>query len=148
VGDLDVDVRRALGVVDVGDDVPPAAEVVATLLDGLADPGRVLSAVQCLRAWRWLAGAQGVDTIAPQRVRVLDGAGSRVVDPGEAVVVDDPRWLQRDDLGGLVVAPAGRAEPLADLLDLDLASERADGRVTSHGRVVPVPDAVHALLPE
>jgi hypothetical protein len=156
VGDLDPGLRSAIGVLDDapgGRIGPRAAEV---LLARLADPARQVDAVTCLRAWRRLtesgtgigAGAAGrAEATAPQQVRVLDGDRTRVVPAAEAVVVDDPRWLQRTDLGGQVVAPAGRADDLADLLDVDLASERAAGVVGSAGTSVPVPAEVLGLLP-
>jgi hypothetical protein len=71
---------------------------------------------------------------------------SAVVPAGDALVVDDPRWLQRTDLGGLVVAPSQGAVALADLLDLDLASEAADGRITSSGVELDVPPAALELV--
>ncbi len=147
VVDLDPPVRAALGVVGDGDAAPLAPELVERLLSGLADERRGLSPAQCLRAWSWLALADEPDISPPQRIRVLGDAGSTVVDAAGAVVVDDPRWLQRADLGGLVVAPAGRAAALADLFDIDLASERAAGRVTSAGSSSAVPAAVLDVLP-
>ncbi len=62
----------------------------------------------------------------------------------DAVVLDDARWWQRPDLGPRLVAPAGGAQTLAEALDLDLASERADALVTSRGERAPVPEAVLA----
>jgi len=152
VADLDPEVRAALGVVDLGADRTASGpafshDAVQRIVDALADPDRKPGAVACLRAWRWLALAEVGEVAVPQEVRVLDGAGSRLVSHDDAIVADDPRWLQRDDLGGLAVAPAGRAHALADLLDLDLASERAGGRVTSQGVEAQVPDAVRAVLP-
>jgi hypothetical protein len=169
VGALDPAVRGALGVLDgawigAAGGAPPSARVAALLLGRLADPGRVVEAVACLRAWGWLAGFDDppedvwarlgdgyvdgpVNDPGAALVRVLDDGGTRVVPAAEAVVSDDPRWLQRVDLGGHVVAPAGRGAALADLLDLDLADELAAGEVWSAGTPVPVPAEVRALLP-
>jgi hypothetical protein len=85
------------------------------------------------------------------RALVVDGGGSgglvtAVVPADAAVVVDDPRWLQRTDLGALVVAPSEQAEALADLLDLDLASDVAAGQVTSSGVEADVPAAALGLV--
>jgi hypothetical protein len=117
----------------------------------------------CLAAWRVLAeaGADGADG-ADGPVEVEDAGGpdvvralvvaetgalvAAVVPADDAVVADDPRWLQRTDLGALVVAPSARAEALADLLDLDLASEAANGRVTSSGVEADVPREVLELV--
>ncbi len=85
-------------------------------------------------------------------MRVLAGGGTVVVDAGEACVVGDPMHAQRDDLGGFVVAPGPeQAAALADLFDLPLAEDLADGvveepveRVQSLGEVPP---AVQQLVP-
>jgi hypothetical protein len=64
------------------------------------------------------------------------------------VVVDGPAWLQRNDLGGAVIAPDPRSAPaLADLLDVALAGELALGKVEETGQLVAVPPAVRTLLP-
>src|SRR5690606_32365444 len=42
----------------------------------------------------------------------------------------------------------GLLDDVAHLLDLDLASERVDGLVTSHGAPAPVPDAVLTVFPD
>jgi hypothetical protein len=147
VDHLDDGVKAALGVLG-GDGLDAAAAQV--VLRRLADPDRVVDVPTALRAWRLLAEldddrAEGLDL--PDRVRVLRGHGTEVVAAGEAVVADDPRWLQRSDLGGLVVTSSARSAALAELLDLDLASLRAAGRVTSSGSELAVPDAVRSLLP-
>lgn len=150
--DLDDQVREALGLVDLserGADHAPSAQLTRRLVAGLADPTLTLSGARCLQVWRWLSSAAALlddEEAAPQRVRVLDGVGSQVVERSAAVVVDDPQWLQRPDLGGFVIAPGGDGEALADLLDLDLASERSGATVTSVGVTCAVPDDVRSLL--
>jgi hypothetical protein len=91
---------------------------------------------------------------APRQVRVLSdpadgGSGTRVVDSSAAVVVDDPMWMQRTDLGGQVVAPGVAAQRLADLLDLPLASEAAAGAVDDSDERAErdVPEAARVLVP-
>jgi hypothetical protein len=54
--------------------------------------------------------------------------------------------LQRTDLGGLVVPPSARATAVADLLDLPLCSDVAEGRVTSFGEDAEVLAAVLGTL--
>ncbi len=147
VAELDDQVRRALGVVRSLADLEPAA--AGLVLDRLAEPDRVLSVATVVRLWAWLAGvADQTDAAPPERVRALDGDGLVVVDGAGAVVVDQPMWLQRKDIGAFVIAPAHGAPQLADLLDVDLARDRAAGAVTSLGAPapVPVPDEVTALL--
>ncbi len=72
----------------------------------------------------------------------------RLCHSGDVMVPDGPMWLQRGDLGPALVVPADLALPLADVLDVDLASERARGEVDGAGRVEQVPAAVRSLLPE
>ena len=147
VADLDADVRRALGLVgDLGSADPALAAVV---MARLLDPVRAVDAATCLRAWA-LLGACAADLDAPvsESTRVLDGAGSRVVASSDAVVADDPQWLQRHDLGGLVVVMPALAAALADLLDVALASEVAEGRVRDDGVLADVPTEVTTLLPQ
>jgi len=148
VRDLDPAVRRALGVLDDVSVGPLGPAVVATLLERTAEPERAVGVRSCLTLWRELAALapDGIDP--PERLRVLAGERTVVVDAEGAFVPDDPRWLQRGDLGGLVVPPAGAAAHLADLLDLPLASELAAGRVDSVGTRVPVAAVVRDLLPD
>jgi hypothetical protein len=147
VADLDAAVRRALGVLDGAANGPMGPQVLATLLDRTADPGRPVGVRTCLLLWRELAGADVDGVEPPERLRVLAGEGTEVVDAERAVVADDPRWVQRSDVGGIVVAPTGAASALADLLDVPLASDLAPGRVDDPGTSSPVPAAVHDVLP-
>ncbi|WP_426565658.1 sacsin N-terminal ATP-binding-like domain-containing protein [Angustibacter sp. McL0619] len=146
---LDPQVQAALGVVDPASSLPLDEEVVARLVGAIGDPQRELGVPSCLRLWSWLASAGRFEVPVPQRVRVLDrtGEGTRLVDREDAVVADDPRWLQRADVGGLVVAPSGRAHELAGLLDLDLSSERAVGAVSSPGLAADVPAVARLAVP-
>jgi hypothetical protein len=145
-------VRAVLGGVRRAADLDAAA--VADVLDGLADPDVVLDAAAALRTWAVLAtlGAAPPDRSAGL-VRVLEGDGTVVVDAEldtyGACVVGDPMHAQRDDLGGFVVAPgAEAAAALADLLDLPMAVDLAEGDVDEAGaRQADVPAVVHELLP-
>lgn len=152
---LDDGMRAALRLVTGLDDDGADEGLAAVLVDRLADPQRALDVGTCLRAWALAAAAAaaGVEVDPPARTRVLTATGTglsdgtAVVDRDGAVVADDARWLQRTDLGGLVVAPAQHAAALADLLDLPLASELADGVVQTQGTALAVPSAVAAVLP-
>jgi hypothetical protein len=146
VAGLDHEVRRVLGVVHDLEDLTPGA--TAVVLDRMADPARELGLADLLALWAWLAEASAdssSEVTPPERVRAWDGEGSLIVDASAAAVVDEPKWLQRNDLGPFVIA--GQGEALADLLDLDLASERTEGRVTSVGVEESVPRAVAGVLP-
>jgi hypothetical protein len=119
------------------------------VLQRLSRPALVVDEPTLLQAWAVVASAADeLEVDAPRQVRVLDARGTRLVDAEGAVVVDDPRWLQRPDLGGLVVCGAERAAALADLLGVPLASEVAEGRVGAGGVVAEVPGAVRALVPQ
>ncbi len=114
--------RPPATVADVLADVEDAVD----LLDRLGDPARTVAPAVLRTVYADLAAALAdVDVEPPRRVRVAPG---RVAD--EAVVLDAP-WLQ--PLVSAAVVPAGGAPgPVADLLDLPLASEQAGrARVTS-----------------
>ena len=145
---LDDGIRRALGLVVELAVATVDQGLAAVVLQRLSQTDRVVDVLTCLRAWALLGAAAGaVDVDLPGGVRVLDGSGTRVVKASDALVPDDPRWLQRGDLGGLVVVASDQAAALADLLDLPLASELATGRVVGEGVVADVPGAVVTVLP-
>ncbi|WP_199257040.1 sacsin N-terminal ATP-binding-like domain-containing protein [Tomitella fengzijianii] len=108
-----------------------------TLIDRLADPDRGPGPAVVVHAHRLLEGAleDGAvdldDVDPPDSVRAVDGG---VVAAADALVLDDP-WLaavvpQRR----LVVGTVAGASLLADLLDVDLASQAVRSSVTSSGR--------------
>jgi hypothetical protein len=145
VAGLDDEVRRALGVVRTVDDL--GADAAAILVERQARPERAVDLTGLLALWAWLSTvADDVDVAAPASVRALTHAGVDVVPRASAVVIDQPMWLQRKDLGGLVVAPPGRAGALADLLDLDLPEDRSAGEVTSTGSSEALPASVRAVV--
>lgn len=148
VAGLDEGIRRALGLVTGLDVASADPDLAAVVLQRLSQADREVDVATCLLAWALLGAAAGaVDIDLPDGVRVIDQARTRVVPAAEAMVPDDPRWLQRGDLGGLVVVAAAQAAALADLLDLPLASELAEGRIDGTGVVADVPGAVGAVLP-
>lgn len=146
---FDAEVRRALGLVrEIGElDV----DGVRQLLARLSDPEVDVSAATLLEVWDQLAALDPElisDLPAPERVRVLEGSGTSLVDPGDATVVDAPMWLQRTDLGRHVVAGSAEgATRLAELLDLSLASETAQGAVDDECEIRDVPEGVRRLVP-
>ena len=148
VAGLDDGIRRALGLVVELAVATVDLGLAAVVLQRLSQADRVVDVPTCLRAWALLgAAASSLDVDLPGGVRVLDGSGTRVVKASEALVPDDPRWVQRGDLGGLVVVASVQAAALADLLDLPLASELAPGRVVGEGVLAEVPGAVSSVLP-
>jgi hypothetical protein len=142
----DAELAAAVGMVTGWADLDAAAW--QRLLDDTADGVLALPAVVDLLAlWRALAAA-APDVEPPPRVAALGPDGAVVlVDADDAVVVDAPAWVQRTDLGARLVPGAAGAAALADVLDLDLAGERAPGRVEAPGTPAQVPALVRAALP-
>ncbi|MBL8932120.1 MAG: hypothetical protein JNL54_18520 [Kineosporiaceae bacterium] len=162
VHDLGPDLRRSLGGVLQLEDLGPAE--LPRLLVALGRDGVDWDAGAAVRVWSHLARlaldgagsstgpagglAAGLAEGVPARLPALrDGAIHRV-ERDRLVVVDHPAWLQRPELGAAVVAPPGSGPALADLLDLPLAEDLAEGRVRPEGATrTPVPAAVLAVLP-
>lgn len=144
---LPPDVAAAVGMVRTVAELDPAGR--ADLLRRLGEQDAA-DAATLLATWAALsADDAGPDVLdLAERTWALDAEGYPVLCAADApVVVDDARWWQRTDLGPRLVAAPGHAERLADLLDLDLASDRAAGAVTSTGASAPVPVAVLARWP-
>lgn len=145
VASADPALRSALGLVRSLDDLDDDgwAAVLRSLVERPPAPAQLLAVYAALAA-----AADGVRLEAPDRLPVPE-VGERVVvvDAEKVAVVDAPMWLQRADLGALLPVPLGTAEAVADLLDLDLASERAAGQVTGTSVQCDVPEPVRWLLP-
>ncbi|MFI7062262.1 sacsin N-terminal ATP-binding-like domain-containing protein [Kribbella sp. NPDC050124] len=144
---LDPEVRTAVGLVrEVGD---LDADGISLLLERLADPERDVEESELLRLWSRLGTLAVFPGDAPEHVRVLADDGlTRVTEAGAAVVVDGPMWLQREDLGGFVVASGAAADGLSDLLDVPMAQEVAQGKIDGEGTAADVPEIVRELVPE
>ncbi|MGW1342430.1 sacsin N-terminal ATP-binding-like domain-containing protein [Kribbella sp. NPDC002412] len=144
---LDPEVRTAVGLVrEVGD---LDADGISLLLERLADPNREVEESELLRLWSRLGTLAVFPGDAPEQVRVLADDGlTRVTVAGSAVVVDGPMWLQREDLGGFVVASGAAADGLSDLLDVPMAQEVAQGKIDGEGTAADVPEIVRELVPE
>ncbi|MBB2901896.1 hypothetical protein FHR75_002711 [Kineococcus radiotolerans] len=139
--------RAALGVLpDLG---AAGAEDLPALLRLSAE--QPPAPVDLLVLWGLLGRCAGdVVLAAPPRLAALDAGGRVVVAAaGDAVVVESPAWAQRTDLGPRVLVPAHAAVAVADLLDLDLSSDRAAG-VVEHpgGEEREVPAAAAVLAPD
>jgi hypothetical protein len=135
VPDLGLD-ERLLAAIGVRDGIEPddAAEILARL----GDPDRSVPPGVAMRAHATLAEFE-IDVDPPDRVRTIDGATHAA---GDRVVLDGP-WLL-DVLPESQVISAGSdfglAEPLAELLDLPLASEVIESTVDDAGEPVPWSD--------
>lgn len=132
-----------------------STEDAADVLDRLADPARTISRGITHRAYTALAEAvrdeivDPADLDPPDEVRTSDG---QVTD--NAAVLDAP-WLA-PVTGGYVAVDSELAEPLAELLDIPLASEVAPTpestgepvRWVDLGAVVEVCDLVDLPVPQ
>jgi len=116
------------------------------LMARLADPERVVSPIQLTGVYAALGAVPPDRLEPPDRVRVVAGDGTRVTLASDALVVDAPDLLPLVRGRGVIPAPPRLAGALADLLDLDLASQVVPGAVTSEGTPVPVPPEVLLLL--
>ncbi|GAA2436166.1 hypothetical protein GCM10010191_58740 [Actinomadura vinacea] len=126
---------------------------VQELLERLGDPSRTVSRARLSALWTALADAPAApDSPAeiepPERVRAIVDGEVEVVDAADALVLDRPDALPLLAGQPLVVAAAGRAARLADLLDLPTAGEEVAGVIESSGQARPVPGAVRAVLPD
>ena len=124
---------------------PGGADV---LLERLAEVSRDVPASVLRRAYEALADVDPEDVLPPGLIRVPRGAGTEVVDHVDVVVADAPYWAQLPAIR-LVPAAAERAEALADVLDVPLASERYRVELPDGGEpVAAVPAWISELLPQ
>jgi hypothetical protein len=137
----------AVGMVrDVGD---LDADGISLVLERLVDPERDVDAASILRLWTRLGTLKLFPGDAPEQVRVLGADGrTRVIEADQAVVVDGPMWVQREDLGGFVIGSGAAADGLSDLLDVPMAHELAEGTIGGEGTAADVPPIVRELVPE
>ncbi|PXX66779.1 hypothetical protein DFR70_103529 [Nocardia tenerifensis] len=112
-------------------------ELAAVLLDALADPSKTPTPEVVSRTHATLAAAVAADHLdladldLPDRVRALSGA---VVDPAQALVLDQPWFGLALPPDRLVAGDIDTAPELARLLDLPLVSESVTAQVLSAGR--------------
>ncbi|MFE9243342.1 sacsin N-terminal ATP-binding-like domain-containing protein [Nocardiopsis sp. NPDC006938] len=144
--DVDPEFARALGVRSTVADLLADPDGPDDLLRRLADPSRHVSRADLRRLWTALAGVDADLVTPPSLVRAVSEGAIVVADAEDAVVVDSPDLLPLVADRPLVLAEAEAAERLADVLDLDLASESVTGKVNSAGRVRAVPDEAALFL--
>ncbi|WP_216895156.1 sacsin N-terminal ATP-binding-like domain-containing protein [Nocardia alni] len=111
-------------------------ELATALLDALADPAKTPSPESIAQTHSLLAESLDLldlDELAlPERVRALSGA---VIDPADALVLDEPCFGLAVPPDRLVVGDPATARELATLLDLRLVSEVVTAEVLGAGRV-------------
>ncbi|ONM50393.1 sacsin N-terminal ATP-binding-like domain-containing protein [Nocardia donostiensis] len=127
----DLDALRAT----LADPNTVTAELAAALLEALADPARTPTPEVASRVHARLAAALDhldlTDLDPPDQVRALSGA---VIDPRDALVLDQPWFGLALPPDLLVVGDMATAPALATLLDLPLVSETVSAHVVSRGR--------------
>lgn len=144
--DVDPEFARALGVRTTLAELLADPDGADDLLNRLADPARHASRSSLRRLWTVLAEADADLVTPPSLVRAVKDGSIVVADAEDAVVVDSPDLLPLVADRPLVLAEAVTAERLADVLDLDLASESVTGKVNSAGRIRAVPDEAALFL--
>jgi hypothetical protein len=131
-----------------------ARELLATpggadeLLDRLADADRPVTRSQLTDLYCTLAEVPADQVSPPDRLRATRDGELVVADADDVVVVDAPDLLPLLAGRPYLPIPLRFATALADLFDLDLASEVIDAGVEEPGEVRDVPEAVRALLPD
>ena len=144
--EVDPEFARALGVRTSLEELLADPDGPDDLLARMADPERHVDRASLRRLWTALADVDA-DLVSPPTLVLAVGEGRIVVaDADDVVVVDSPDLLPLLEERPVVLAATEVAERLADVLDLDLASEIVVGKVTSAGRVRAVPDEMEPFL--
>ncbi|MFC4562794.1 sacsin N-terminal ATP-binding-like domain-containing protein [Nocardiopsis mangrovi] len=143
---LDPGLARALGVRGGLQELMADPDGPEDLLDRLADPERHVERSVLRDIWTALAAVDSDRVVPPEQVRAVRGGAIVVAGADDTVVLDSPDLLPLLGDRPAVLVPAEHAVAVADVLDLALAGEEIEGRVTSTGEVRPVPDEVRAFL--
>ncbi|GIG22603.1 hypothetical protein Cch01nite_33270 [Cellulomonas chitinilytica] len=138
---LDEGVQRALGGVTAFDELDGPAW--SALLAGWGPAGSPVPPAVAVAVWAAMAPDH-----PPELVPAVVGPGVVALTHAEdAAVAGAPMWCQRTDVAAIV--PAADPRLLADLLDVPLVDELADGLVGGDpGETADVPEAVLAVLPD
>lgn len=140
-------IARALGVRSSLSDLLAEPGGPDDLLDRLADPRRPVTRQQLRSLWLALAAA-GVTAAPPARIRAVQAGKVVVADAEDVLVLDCPDLYPLVASRPLVLAPYDQALVLSELLDVRAASQEIAGRVETTPERRPVPDLVHAVLPD
>ncbi|MBS2538360.1 hypothetical protein KGQ20_36980 [Catenulispora sp. NF23] len=144
----DFDFLTALGVKTTARELLAVPGGPDELLDRLADPDRSVSRSQLTDLYCTLAEVPADQVSPPDQLRATLDGELAVAEADEVVVVDAPDLLPLLAGRPYLPIPLRHAHALADLLDLDLASEVIDAGVEEAGEVRDVPEAIRALLPD
>ena len=143
----DPEFRTALGVRSTARALLAAPGGPSELLDLLADQDRPVSRGQLTDLYCTLAECTD-SFVPPDWMRATLDGELVVADADDVVVVDAPDLLPLLAGRPYLPIPLRHALALADLLDLDLASEAVGGEVLGDGEELAVPEAVRLLLPD
>ncbi|ACU76070.1 conserved hypothetical protein [Catenulispora acidiphila DSM 44928] len=144
----DTEFLTALGVKTTALDLLATPGGPDELLDRLADPDRSVTRSQLTDLYCTLAEVPADQVSPPDHLRATLDGELVVADANDVVVVDAPDLLPLLAGRPYLPIPLRHATALADLLDLDLASEVIDAAVDEPGEVRDVPEDVRALLPD
>ncbi|KAB2342053.1 sacsin N-terminal ATP-binding-like domain-containing protein [Actinomadura rudentiformis] len=148
-GDLDREVLLALGVRTSLAQLLAEPGGAQELLDRMGDPSRTVARDQLSTLWTALADLpEDVRVRPPERVRAVVDGEVEVAEAPDALILDRPDLLPLLAGQPLIIAAHGRAERLAEVLDLPVASEEVPGVLGSTGEVHLVPQDVFAVLPD
>ena len=144
----DTEFLTALGVKTTALELLAAAGGPDEILDRLADPTLPVTRSQLTDLYCTLAEVPADRLTPPERLRAtLDGA-LVVADADDVVIVDAPDLVPLLAGRPYLPIPLRHALPLADLLDLRLASEAIKADIADPGEVREVPEAIRTLLPD
>lgn len=142
---LPEDVLRALGVWTSAEQVVADPAGAGDLLDRIGSTDAQLSGERARSLYVRLARRWAGSADAPEPPLTVRSALGSVAVAADAVVVDAPDLLPLLGRRVPVVVPAGHAEAVADLLDLDLLSD-LHGPPDADGTEVPVPQELPVAL--
>ncbi len=144
--EVDPELQRALGVRTSVDGLLAEPGGPDELLDRLADPAVPVGRSQLRELLTRVAGLDPQRVTPPERVRALEGATPAIVAAEDAVVVDAPDLLPLVANHAALLVTYPRAEALAEVLEVSLASEELVGEVASVGTKRGVPEAVARVV--
>lgn len=119
----------------------------ADLLDRMADPDRAVEPARLAELYAALATVDPQTVDPPDYVRVAAGARTRVRPAAQTTVLDAPDLLPLLGSRDCIVVRNDRAERLAAVLDVPLASTVVPGLVESVGSREPVAGVLREVLP-
>ncbi|AEF40580.1 sacsin N-terminal ATP-binding-like domain-containing protein [Hoyosella subflava] len=116
------------------------------VLGRLGDPEKPVERDALRTVWRELARLDADLVTPPDQARAVRGDQIVVAQASDILILDQPELLPLVAGEPLIIVPASLAADLADVLDVALASEEVERRVTSTGSLREVPPWVREFL--